>query len=66
MKPEVIMEQYPYRFVQCGTLEINGKTQTIVSRSSTTGPNGILTCICLTTPSNSDYCLEDPEYTKYG
>ncbi len=24
MKPEVILERYPYRYVQCGTLEING------------------------------------------
>ena len=24
MKPTVILDQGPYRFVQCGTLEING------------------------------------------
>ena len=23
-KPEVILERYPYRYVKCGTLEING------------------------------------------
>jgi hypothetical protein len=25
IKPTVVLERYPYRYVQCGLLEINGK-----------------------------------------
>ena len=37
-KPTVLFERFPYRYVECGTLEINGM-QTIVFKKQTSTPS---------------------------
>ena len=61
---DVILERFPYRYVQCGLLEINGmpdyriqKYDEYTKRYSDMYylDNGI----------QLDYCIEDHEYTKW-
>ena len=44
MKTEVLLERYPYRYVQSGTIELNG-IPTIEFKSSMNGLNDTKTCI---------------------
>ena len=64
MKPEVIMEQYPYRFVQCGTLEINGSSDYRIQKFND-WTKRYTDMYLLDNSIQLDYCLEDPEYTKW-
>ena len=62
--PSVVLEKYPYRYVQCGLLEINGKPDCRIQKyNDWTKPNSdIYYC------DNEDQLLlaiEDVEYTKW-
>ena len=52
MKEEVLLERFPYRYVECGTLEINGMLQTIAFRRRIIILRGTVTCIFLTIRCN--------------
>ena len=63
-KPTILLERFPYRYIQCGTLEINGMPDCRIQKYNEW------------TKRYSDmyYCdnqqqffltIEDPEYTKW-
>jgi len=61
---DVILERFPYRYVQCGLLEINGMPDYRIQKYDEYSrryrdmyylDNGI----------QLDYCIEDHEYTKW-
>ena len=64
MKPTVILERYPYRYVQCGTLEINGKPDFRIQKVDeyTNRYRDMYLC---DNQVQLDYALEDFEYTKW-
>ena len=64
MKPEVILEQGPYRFVQCGTLEINGMPDLRIQKYNEYAQR-YQDMYYLDNQMQLDVCLEDPEYTKW-
>ena len=59
----VILERYPYRYVECGTLE-NGFPDYRI-QSLTNIHRDIETCISLDNSTQLDYAMEDFEYTKW-
>ena len=63
-KPTVLLEQFPYRYVQVGTLEINGKPDYRIQKWNewTKRYNDMY---LLDNQMQLDTCLEDFEYTKW-
>ena len=59
----VILERYPYRYVQCGLLEINGKPDCRIQTYSTKTKRYSDTYLCdnemqlMTAIEDADYCL---------
>ena len=64
MKPTVILERYSYRFVQCGMLEINGRPDYRIQKIND-WTKRYTDMYLLDNQMQLDYCLEDPEYTKW-
>ena len=52
MKPTVILERSPYRYVQCGTLEINGMPDYRIQKFNEWTKR--YTCLLYTSPSPRD------------
>ena len=63
-KPTVILEQGPYRFVQCGTLEINCMPDFRIQKFHE-WKKRYFDMYLLDNQMQLDTCLEDPEYTKW-
>ena len=63
MALEVLLERYPYRYVQCGTLEINGKPDYRIQKFNeiTRLYNDMY---LLDNSVQLDYVIEDFEYTQ--
>ena len=61
---KVILDRFPYRYVECGKLEINGMPDyRILKYNEITGR--YQTMYYLANSIQLDYCIEDPEYTKW-
>ena len=63
-KPTVILERSPYRYVQCGLLEINGKPDYRIQKFNE-WTKRYTDMYYLDNQMQLDVCLEDPEYTKW-
>ena len=63
-KPTVILDQGPYRFVQCGTLEINGMPDFRIQKYHE-WKKRYYDMYLLDNQMQLDACLEDSEYTKW-
>tara|TARA_B100000214_G_C23882852_1_gene588071 strand:+ start:465 stop:743 length:279 start_codon:yes stop_codon:yes gene_type:complete len=64
MTTTLILERFPYRYVQCGTLDINGEPDyRILKYNEVTSK--YQTMYYLDSQIQLDCCLEDPEYTKW-
>ena len=61
---EVILERYPYRFVQQGLLEINGEPDFRIQKFNEI-TRRYRDMYYLDTSIQLDYCIEDPEYVKW-
>ena len=64
MKPTVILERFPYRYVQCGLLEINGRPDYRIQKYHE-WKKRYFDMYFLDNQMQLDTCLEDPEYTKW-
>ena len=64
MKPTVILERFPYRYVQCGLLEINGRPDYRIQKMND-WTKRYTDMYFLDNQMQLDTCLEDPEYTKW-
>lgn len=64
IKPTVIFEQGPYRFVQCGTLEINGRPDYRIQKFHE-WTQRYRDMYLLDNSVQLDYAIEDFEYTKW-
>ena len=64
MKPEVILERYPYRYVECGTLEINGMPDYRIQKYND-WTKRYSDMYLLDNSIQLDYVIEDFEYTKW-
>lgn len=64
MKPTVILERSPYRYVQCGTLEINGMPDYRIQKFNE-WTKRYTDMYFLDNQMQLDTCLEDFEYTKW-
>ena len=64
MKPQVILERSPYRYVQCGTLDINGMPDYRIQKFNE-WTKRFTDMYFLDNQMQLDVCLEDPEYTKW-
>ena len=60
----IILERFPYRYVECGTLEINGKPDYRIQKFNeyTRRYNDMY---LLDNAIQLDYAIEDFEYTKW-
>ena len=60
----IILERFPYRYVECGTLEINGKPDYRIQKFNeyTRRYNAMY---LLDNAIQLDYAIEDFEYTKW-
>jgi hypothetical protein len=63
MKPTVIMERYPYRFVTCGDLE-NGKPDCRIQKYDDWTKRYKDMYLC-DNQMQMDIAIEDPEYAKW-
>ena len=63
-KVQVIHERFPYRYVQCGTLEINGKPDYRIQKFNE-WTKRYSDMYLLDNQMQLDYALEDFEYTKW-
>ena len=63
MKLEVILDRYPYRFVQCGKLESGYPDLRIQKMNYTTWRWNDM--YYLDSAAQLDCCIEDPEYVKW-
>ena len=63
-KPEVILERYPYRYVKCGTLEINGMPDYRIQKYND-WTKRYADMYLLDNAIQLDYVIEDFEYTKW-
>ena len=63
-KPEVILERYPYRYVSCGTLEINGMPDYRIQKFND-WTQRYKDMYLLDNSVQLDYAIEDFEYTKW-
>ena len=64
MKPTVILERSPYRYVQCGTLEINGMPDYRIQKFDE-WTKRYKDMYLLDNSIQLDYAMEDFEYTKW-
>ena len=64
MKPTVILERFPYRYVQCGLLEINGRPDYRIQKFND-WTKRYTDMYFLDNQMQLDTCLEDAEYTKW-
>ena len=64
MKPEVLLERSPYRYVQCGTLEINGMPDYRIQKFNE-WTKRYSDMYLLDNQLQLDYAMEDFEYTKW-
>jgi hypothetical protein len=64
IKPTVILERSPYRYVQCGMLEINGKPDYRIQKYHE-WKKKYFDMYFLDNQMQLDTCLEDPEYVKW-
>ncbi|AGG54240.1 hypothetical protein CYXG_00176 [Synechococcus phage S-SSM4] len=64
MALEVLLERYPYRYVQCGTLEINGKPDYRIQKFND-WTQRYKDMYLLDNSIQLDYVMEDFEYTKW-
>lgn len=64
MKPTVILERFPYRYVQCGTIELNGKPDYRIQKFNeyTNRYKDMYLC---DNGMQLDTAMEDFEYTKW-
>lgn len=63
-KPKVILERYPYRFVECGTLEINGMPDYRIQKYHEWTKNYRDMYLC-DNGMQFEIALEDVEYAKW-
>ena len=63
-KTEVILERFPYRFVQKGLLEINGEPDYRIQKFNEV-TRLYRDMYYLDSSIQLDYCIEDPEYVKW-
>ena len=61
---DVILERYPYRYVQCGTLEINGMPDYRIQKFDE-WTRRYKDMYLLDNGIQLDYAIEDFEYTKW-
>ena len=61
---EVILERYPYRFVQQGLLEINGEPDFRIQKFNEI-TRRYRDMYYLDSSIQLDYCIEDREYVKW-
>jgi len=64
MKPVVLLERYPYRFVTCGTLEINGKPDCRIQKFNEWTKRYADMYLC-DNEMQLQTAIEDPEYAKW-
>jgi len=64
MKPTVILERFPYRFVTCGDLEINGKPDCRIQKFHEWKKRYFDMYFC-DNEMQFGIALEDPEYAKW-
>lgn len=64
MTPTIILERFPYRYVQCGTLEINGMPDYRIQKYHE-WKKRYFDMYLLDNQMQLDTCLEDVEYTKW-
>ena len=63
-KTQVILERFPYRFVQKGLLEINGEPDFRIQKFNEI-TRLYRDMYYLDSSIQLDYCIEDPEYVKW-
>ena len=63
-KTEIILERFPYRFVQKGLLEINGELDYRIQKFNAI-PRQYNDMYYLDSSIQLDACLEDHEYVKW-
>ena len=63
-KTQVILERFPYRFVQKGLLEINGEPDYRIQKFNEV-TRLYRDMYYLDSSIQLDYCIEDPEYVKW-
>ena len=63
-KTEVILERFPYRFVQKGLLEINGQPDFRIQKFNEV-TRLYRDMYYLDSGAQLDCCIEDPEYVKW-
>ena len=63
-KATVILERYPYRYVQCGTIELNGMPDYRIQKADPYS-NRYNHMYLLDNAIQLDYAIEDFEYTKW-
>ena len=61
---KVIFERFPYRYVECGTLEINGMPDYRIQKADPYS-NRYNDMYLLDNAIQLDYAIEDFEYTKW-
>ena len=61
---DVILERFPYRYVQCGLLEINGMPDYRIQKYDEYSKR-YRDMYYLDNGIQLDYCIEDHEYTKW-
>ena len=61
---KVLLERFPYRYVECGTLEINGMPDYRIQKANTWSKR-YSDMYLLDNQMQLDTCLEDVEYTKW-
>ena len=64
VKPTVIAERFPYRYVECGILEINGMPDYRIQKFDEWN-NRYKDMYLLDNSIQLDYAMEDFEYTKW-
>jgi len=64
MKPTVILERYPYRYVQCGIIELNGMPDYRIQKYNE-WTKRYTDMYLLDNSVQLDYAIEDFEYTKW-
>ena len=64
MKPTVILERFPYRYVQCGTLDTNGLPDFRIQKFHEL-TRRYQDMYYHDSQIQLDCCIEDPEYTKW-
>ena len=64
MKPEVLLERSPYRYVQCGTIELNGMPDYRIQKFDE-WTKRYKDMYLLDNQLQLDYAMEDFEYTKW-